>query len=593
MKLLRGLIGLFQDSPTYGRDKANLLSGFTIGTAALLLNIAVLIMVGPLMIDPDDPDFRVITQNVEFGQLLSLILLGGATALATLVIPFRLITVFWGPRIGRYFDQIVLSGITPLRFVIGKVTSQNLFLALVLFLLLPYLVLSITLGGMDFPTFIAGVFLVWLYCMMLALLTLWATLYLNDLIAAVFAIGAASLLIGLGCIPYTPHPFVFTPLPALLHPLYGSIPELAGFITWKFSETFLFCSAGMTTLCAVALFGIYLGPLYGIIRENSTFGEVVRPGDSRKKRWLRLRQHIQRPSEMAFFYENRSDTFRRWEGLIRWGLGFGGLVALAGGCRILFAWMLTGILTRPAGANSWFAYEFHVSNLVMYGISILLAVFLFSHAKNTVFIKIPVCLGRAAQVSRLDTLAFISFLLFSLAATIGMPLYFEHYISGPAGFTLFPDALPNRRGPSEVDFMRVMLEGTAVITVCGIVLYAIHRTMCLGTWLRTSAVVASASLYFVFVCLVPMAFAAFYFEFPEWRNTLHFGEWGPLAAVASPITAFGIIFKEVGRNFPVDTTLPFYAGHGLILIVTLFAAFRQTRQLRKQYIEEPQQEKGQ
>ena len=185
---MKRLVNFFRDSPTYGRDRATLISGFSIGTAGLLLNGAVLMLVLPLLLDPDDRDFRLLTENLEFGQLLALALLGGATAFATLLIPLRLLTVFWGPRVGRYFDQVVLSGITPLRFVIGKATSQNLFLGLVLFLLLPYLVLSLTLGGVNWQFFLAGLFLVWLYCMALALVTLWVSLYLNELLAALVVI---------------------------------------------------------------------------------------------------------------------------------------------------------------------------------------------------------------------------------------------------------------------------------------------------------------------------------------------------------------------------------------------------------------------
>src|SRR5262249_34398734 len=158
-----------------------LVSGFSIGTAALLLNGAVMMLVLPLMLDPDDRDFRALNENLGFGQLLALALLGGAAAFAAVLIPLRLLTVFWGPRVGRYFDQVVLSGIAPLRFVIGKATSQNLFLGLIVFLLLPYLVLSLTLGGVNVESFLAGLFLVWLYCMELALVTLWASLYLNEL----------------------------------------------------------------------------------------------------------------------------------------------------------------------------------------------------------------------------------------------------------------------------------------------------------------------------------------------------------------------------------------------------------------------------
>lgn len=590
MKWLRQLLGLFRDSPTYGRDRANLISGFTIGTAALLLNGAVILMVMLLMLNPDDPDFRVITENVEFGQLLSLILLGGATVLATFLIPLRMITVFWGPRIGSYFDQIVLSGISPVRFVIGKVLSQNLLLALVLFLLLPYLVLSVTLGGMDFPTFIAGVFLVWLYCMALALVTLWLSLYMNELLAALFSIGGASLLIALGSIPWTPQPVIVTPAPALLNPLYRSLPFLDGFVTARFSDVFLSCSFGMAVLSVAALFGIYLGPLYGIIRENSTFGEVVRAGDSSKKRWFRLRHHIQRPSEISFFYENRGDRFRRSEGLIRWGLGFAGLLAAVAGFRIFFASIWLTVLNRPQGAPSWFAYDFHVSNLVIHGVTMVLAVFLFSHAKNTTYVRIPVALGRSAEVSRLDTIAFTLFMLFSTAATLAMPFWFDSYFGSQANITVFPAfQMQNRR--TEIDFFRAAIEGTAVVTMSGIVLYAMHRLVCLHTWLRSFAAMASTSLFFVFICVVPMILAGAYFEFPEYRHILGFDFWGPLTALVSPVSTFFLLFREeFGRRYPVNTTAPFYIGQALIFVVALLLISRQGRTLRNQYMSESTQE---
>jgi len=38
MNTIRRFIDLFRDSPTYGRDRANLISGATIGMTALLLN---------------------------------------------------------------------------------------------------------------------------------------------------------------------------------------------------------------------------------------------------------------------------------------------------------------------------------------------------------------------------------------------------------------------------------------------------------------------------------------------------------------------------------------------------------------------------
>src|SRR5690606_7295640 len=96
---IRRFVNVVRDSPTFGRDRANLISGFSIGTAGLLLNAAVLLLVLPLMLDPDDRAFQVITESVGFGQLLVLILLGGASAFATLLIPLRLANVLWAPRL--------------------------------------------------------------------------------------------------------------------------------------------------------------------------------------------------------------------------------------------------------------------------------------------------------------------------------------------------------------------------------------------------------------------------------------------------------------------------------------------------------------
>jgi hypothetical protein len=42
MNAVRRFIGLFQDSPTYGRDRANLVSGASIGITALLLLLLLL-----------------------------------------------------------------------------------------------------------------------------------------------------------------------------------------------------------------------------------------------------------------------------------------------------------------------------------------------------------------------------------------------------------------------------------------------------------------------------------------------------------------------------------------------------------------------
>ncbi len=590
MNAVHRLIGFFRDSPTYGRDRATLISGFSIGTAGLLLNGAVLLLVLPLMLYPDDRDFRVLTENLEFGQLLALILLGGATAFATLLIPLRLLTVFWGPRVGRYFDQVVLSGITPLRFVIGKATSQNLFVGLIVCLLLPYLVLSVTLGGVDVKFFLAGLFLVWLYCMALALVTLWASLYLNELLAALLVMTAATVLAVLGCIPIPVQPFVLTPLPALLHPVFSSIPFLSGQVSTDFLPVFVWCAASMTALIGVSLFAIHLGPLYGIIRENSTFGEVVRQGDSKRKRWFRLRLHIQRPSEIAFFYENRGPAFRRNEGVLRWGVGFCGLLLLSSAALLTVLYFTSKFLAGWGRTGDWWVYEFHAFYLSIHGCGLALGVLLFSHTKNSTYLRLPLCCGATAEVSRLDTSAFLLFALLSTAAAIATPYYFEQTFAAPGGHTVFPDRIDAAYG-RPMDYARVAVEGSAVISVAGLVVYAFHRLACLLMWIKSAAFVGVAALYFSVVCMLPLFVAMLCLEVPELRNVQPFARWAPMLAMVSPITVVMSLFNEMGSRFPRDVSAaPFYVVHSVLLALTIVEIRRCGRRLCAMYLTRPVRE---
>ena len=583
----QSLINSFRDSPTYGRDRAVLISGFSVGVIGVALNKAVLLLLLPLLLDPNDRDFRMFTENVDFGQLLSQILLGGAAVFATVLIPLRMITVFWGPRVGRYFDQIVLSGISPFRFMIGKATSQNLFLALVLFLLLPYLVLSLTLGGVNPGSFVAGLFLVWLYCMALALVMLWASLYFNEMIAAVFVMGGAAIMSVLGFVPLPIQPFVITPFPALIHPVYSSIPYFDGQVAADAWPLFVSCAAGMSVVICVSMYAIYLGPLFGIIRENSTFGEVVRAGDSKRKRWLRLRLHIQRPSEIAFFYENRSDALRGREGLLRWGPGLCGLLLLSGAAASLNVYVYWTMLPTQAG-KYWAYFDFPVGYLVVHGIGLALGVFLFSHAKNSTYLRLSLIRGRTLEVARLDTLAFGLFMLISTTVSICTPFLVERFIALPAGQTVFPDA--GQMG--QLDLVRVATEGSLVISVAGLVVYALHRFNCLVTWVKSVAFVGTAGLYLFLVCLLPLLFLVLFDEVPELRSLPLFRDVAPTLGMASPFGVMMYLFDELGSEFrgvPLST-VPFYLFHGFLLGLLLLGIRRLGRNVREQYPDRSSQE---
>ena len=585
MNAVRRFLGLFQNSPTFDRDRANLISGVTIGTTALVLNGAILLTVLPLMLSPNDRDFRQLTENIEFGQLLGLILLGGATAFATCLIPMRLVSVFMAPRIGRYFDQIVLSGITPLRFLIGKATSQNLFLALILFLLLPWFVLVLSLGGLQWPVFLANLFLVWLYCMMLALVMLWLSLYVNEFVAMLIAIAGAAVLCMLGCAPIPNQPFIVTPFPALMHSVYAAV-DLAGIGTANsFFGLFASSAAAMLTVSAVALAAIYLGPLYGIIRDNSTFGEVVKTGDSKRKRRFRFRLHIQRPSEIAFFYENRGNAFRKHEGLVRWGISMLSLLILAGVAWSMWISIVVRFFPTQATANSpwdWFVYDFHVVCHLFHGIGLVLAVLLFSHARNTTYQRLPMIFGWKAEVSRLDTMGFVLFLLLSTATTIGVPMWFELVVAIPGGSTLFPAQKFVSQGGA-IDYARISMEGTLALSVAGLTVYVLQRTVCLGLWMRSTAF-ASVALFYLAVCIIPMVVGIMALEIPELRGNPTIQENAMPFAMMSPMILFLFLYRDLGPIYQQNlSTVPFYVVQGLIIFGSVLVMWRQSRRLRLEY----------
>lgn len=581
----------FRDSPSFERNRARIFTGLTIGAIGLLLNMVVMIMALPLLMYPDSSDFQYLTQHLEFGELLSLIILGGATMIATIAIPARMYSVFMGPRIGRYFDQVVLSGISPMRFLMGNVASQNLFVGLVLFLLLPHIVLALTFGGFPILTFIACLFLVWLYCMMLSLVTIWATLYVNEILAAIGVIISMSYLLGLGAIPLGIQPFAMTPMPVLLHPVYSAIPNSFFTEPTSFAVTFLMCTGGMLAVSAVAMFSIAIGPLYGIIRDNSTFGEVVKAGDATKKRRFRIRHHIQRSSEMAFLYENRSVWLSRWEGLLRWGLGFGLLtlvLAVATGFRF---WIL--VHTAPSGisAGNW-AYALHISGFFVHGIGLAIAVLLFSHARNSTLLKIPLGFGRNAVVARLDTLCFAAFLILSTTTNIVFC-----YAGDMAGiflnaYSAFPKVGAEERSfYGNIQFESMMWQVTLSLSLCAVLVYLVQRLLCLSFWMKIVSFGTTAGLYICFVCLAPVLPFVIAREFSgEYYQTM-FAGFAPQIMISSPFMHFPVLCGESTPMVPAGTPhFLFYVSHVLLIALTAMFYRRQKKKLQPSYLNGPHTE---
>ena len=333
-------IRLLGNSPTRERDLANIFSPVRLGTWFLFLNLSLLGSIGFTFYvlsresaegfsEPNN-----VFHNVGLSEILTSVIFLSISAFLTVFVPIRAVGFIFGPRVGRYFDQIVLSGISPLRYVAGKVIAQNVFLAVIVAAALPYFVLCIGLGGISLKFTLLGIAVLWVFTNVLTICTLVLSIYTSEIASLILVVAFFSVAFLSGFSPVTPLP-VSTPqifmapmleTMHLSHSGIGMVHSLSGLPAQV--ALFLAASAGVAGVCLVYLL---LGPLSCIVQENSTFGEVVMKGDSKRRSFLKKRAMIRRRSEVSFFYENRHPALQKWDFLLRWGVAellFFGLLLL-------------------------------------------------------------------------------------------------------------------------------------------------------------------------------------------------------------------------------------------------------------------------
>ena len=437
--------------------------------------------------------------------------------------------------------------------------------------------------------------------MALALITLWLSLYVNELVSAGIVIVVASFVCFFSALPIPFQPIWLTPFPLLMQPVYASSTDFMGgpggpaSYFPEFNTLFFGCTAGISVVICFALVGIYIGPLYGIIRDNSTFGEVVRPGDSKRKRWFRLRQHIQRPSEIAFFYENRSELSRRFDGLIRWGISFvgvAGLMLLVRGCVVAFLSFM--FLTRgaPGGRTSDFAYAMHIFNLVVHGIALVLSIFFFSHSRNSLYQKSPFAFGKRFEVAKIDNWAFFLFVCLGTASAIVMPQFLNQVLIGRMEF--FPSYLETWRGDvTYMNFPRAHIEGTLVLSIAAVTIFILLRHLCQVAWLRTAAFFAAVGQLLCVRRVDAISSSDHLQRVSRTASIRMDARVVPEIAMSSPAAVLLHLFEErppilrsTVNGDPITlTTVPFYIAHGAIVLLLLLMIRRTGGRLRGWYLQ--------
>lgn len=399
-------------------------------------------------------------------------------------------------------------------------------------------------------------------------------------------ISLAAVCCGLAMAPLPGQPIVFTPLPAVLQPLFASYGSAIStdLAVRSYFSVFLSCAAAMSVVSLGALLGVHLGPLWGLVRENSTFGEVVYDGDTKLKRRLRFRYHIQRPSEIAFFYQNRGGWLRSSEGLIRWSVVFAIIAMPAVPGWLYWKIGLDSAISTAAGNISlrFGLMPFAITAQFLHGVTLILAVILFSQGVNTTLLRIPFVFGWRTRVSTLDWAGFLLVLVLSTIVCLRLTTPLGPHLITAVGATMEKLGSMSPGVAESLAGLRpehVSRDVTLITGACAVTVYLLQRLLCLVCWLKTMAASITAGLWFGCVCLVPAIAGSYLIQtvemFPQQKAI------GQQLGMLSPFLAWNERFNLMPQSFGNGHSLAGFFGLQLILWVLLgLMVFRRERQLR-------------
>lgn len=321
---LRRFVALAWDNPTAEHDARTIL---TPGKVGLWLGLEVaLVLLSSALIQfvalPDSQELRRFVAEVGAGQVHAANVFGTVCAFLTLVVPLRASWLLEGPRRRGYLDQIVTTGISPLRYYAGKWASSQPFFVALLAATLPPIVLFTLLGGADPWRALVSYVLLFAFANLVLVVTLALGTVLHEVVALLLswglffaASGAAfapipSVLGALSPQRYFVQPFVDALAgaeAAMIGPLYGAARPFGAVLPWPTYTLAMWAALG-----GVALLTCALGPLHSFVPGLNNFGAVVIPGDAGRLRVRRLRPFLSRRVELAFLFENAGPRLLRW-----------------------------------------------------------------------------------------------------------------------------------------------------------------------------------------------------------------------------------------------------------------------------------------
>ncbi|RMG08094.1 MAG: hypothetical protein D6731_22435 [Planctomycetota bacterium] len=240
----------------------------------------------------------------------------------TCIVPLRSSGLIEGPRWRGYFDQVVTTGISPLRYFAGKWATSQIFFLTLLAASLPLVLLSGLLFGASWPRVAVSYFLLYAYCNLLLLTSSGLAVAFHEVVALILCWFGFGFSFFLGLVPAPGTLSLLSPARYLVRPLaeaatgpgtvdhafYASLRPFGLDLPWE-----LFALAAWGVLGAVAVGACALGPLHAPSPGLNNFGALVLRGDRKRLFFRRHRPLLLRRVELSFLFENAGPGLRRWQ----------------------------------------------------------------------------------------------------------------------------------------------------------------------------------------------------------------------------------------------------------------------------------------
>ncbi|MEK7484554.1 MAG: hypothetical protein AABZ60_09530 [Planctomycetota bacterium] len=311
-------------SPTAFRGWKALLTGLKIGTLMSGTHALVLLCFGFIvLLCHEERSFRELFSEGTFGHLLVLSAMGGLFISISFAAIGHMAGMFDGVRFRGYFDQIVVTGISPLRYLSGQFLSGTATFLLMSLSMIPYFVFGETLGFGGWLWFSYGIFLIFFWGIVLMFLVSALTVFFHEVLSAFLTIAFA---FGFGFLSLTPVPGLWggiTPIRYLVQPVISNLAGTGNTRDAGIFETFYkYAFLGYwkipiflyTPLVYIFIIGIcyrilYVGPRHLLLPGSNNLGVVSFPGDFKKRGFWRLRWNLKRQIDRFFFFENSATQF--------------------------------------------------------------------------------------------------------------------------------------------------------------------------------------------------------------------------------------------------------------------------------------------